>query len=85
MEWTSESLRTAPEANSEIKPILEWKEAFQEPTEEKEEEMRRPLEEHGDELQHMKGTRRRANLMTSLNSLTSKTMKLTPITGLYLI
>ena len=31
VEWTSEALRAAQEADSEIKPILEWKETFQEP------------------------------------------------------
>ena len=31
MEWTSEAQRTAQEADSEITPTLEWKEAFQEP------------------------------------------------------
>ena len=31
MEWTSEALRAAQEADSEIKPIFEWKETFQEP------------------------------------------------------
>ena len=31
MEWSSEALRAAQEADSEIKPILEWKETFQEP------------------------------------------------------
>ena len=40
-EWNSE----AQETDSEIKPILEWKEAFQEQTEEEGEEMRRPSKE----------------------------------------
>ena len=33
VDWTSEALRAVQEADSENKPILEWKEAFQEPTE----------------------------------------------------
>ena len=42
VEWTSEALRAAQEADSENKPILKWKEVFQEPIEEKEEKVRRP-------------------------------------------
>ena len=34
MEWASEALHAAQEADSTIKPILEWKETFQESTEE---------------------------------------------------
>ena len=33
VEWISEALHAAQEADSEIKPILEWKETFQEPPE----------------------------------------------------
>ena len=33
VEWSSEALRAAQEADSEIKPILEWKETFLEPPE----------------------------------------------------
>ena len=55
VEWTNEALCTAQEADNEIKPISEWKEAFQEPTEDDEDEMRRPLKERGDEQQHIEG------------------------------
>ena len=55
VEWTSEALRAAQEADGEIKPIFKWKRVFQKPTEEKEEEVRRPLKEYGDELQRMEG------------------------------
>ena len=40
VEWTIDVLHAAQEADSEIKPILKWKEAFQEPIEEKEAGMR---------------------------------------------
>ena len=38
-----------------MKPILKWKEVFQEPIEKNDEKVRRSLEEHGDELQRMEG------------------------------